>query len=830
VQDPHLHSYLPTVTGHRPSTWVTLGSGTYPIPLRRGAAATFQETHVRKSLRGVIAPQNVVHGKIRIVTFAIGWLMLWAMPSLALAGSEAPPRDAQAKITPGLPPPLLARPRNELSDAEPVDPAEERPAIVPPTRSKLRGVVSTWQALGPSPTESAQLNVPPNDEVSGAIHAIAAHPTDANTIYVAAVNGGIWKTSNATAAQPVWIPQTEDLPSQSIGAIAFDPSDVTHQTLIAGTGRWSNFAQRGDDETGIYYTTDGGANWTHLGATPLLGQKILGVSARGAVLMAASRTGGLFRSIDTGASWTLVSGTGGLPTGGVSDLEADPADPLRFYTAVLGTTPRLFRSDNGGANWIEITTGITGLGSGIGAIRFSVGAASTVYVATVDGGALEGVFRSITLGSAWTPMDVPNVHPGGQGSVNTAIVADPVDINIVYLSGDRITASPFTGNLARGNAAAPLGSQFTSIMDGNAGNTAPHADSRDMEFDANGNLLQSDDGGLYRRSNPTSSAGTWASVVGNLNVMEVHDLAHDRVADIITIGTQDNGTHMQQTASNPRWVFINGGDGGDIAADSVSLAPLSSFRYVSSQNLGGFRRVRFSNTNAQQASLGLPTIADPQFVTPIELNRANKARMLVGGVSTLYESTNINTGSPTLTSLGGPGANRSAMVYGSHTDANVAYVGKNAAVFKLNFGVFAATGALPAGAATVTDVTMDPDDPNRVFAIDDNQVFRSINGGATWQDVTGDLTSMSSLDFRTIEFIADLDGDSVAIGTRSGVFTAAADASTWSMLGAGLPDVLVFDLQYLPGSRSLIAGTLGRGVWRHTFPPGNGIFANSFEF
>ncbi len=785
---------------------------------------------MRMSLHGVMSPQEPICRLRRGAAITVGLLMLVALPSATLAEVATTPAAAQSTLTPGLPPPMLARPRNELSDAEPVDPAEERPAIVPPTRAKLRGVTPTWEALGPSPTESAQLNVPPNDEVSGAIHAIAPHPTDANTIYVGAVNGGIWKTSNATVAQPVWVPQTEDLPSQSIGAIAFDRSDVTHQTLIAGTGRWSNFGQRGDDETGIYYTTDGGANWAHLGATPLLGQKILGVSARGAVLMVVSRTGGLFRSIDTGANWTLVSGTGGLPTGGVSDLEADPADPLRFYTAVLGATPRLFRSDNGGTNWIEITTGITGLGSGIGTIRFSVGAASTVYVATVDGGALEGIFRSTTLGSAWTPMDVPNLHPGGQGTVNSAIVADPVDVNIVYLSGDRISAGPFTGNLARGNAAAAAGSQFTSIMDGNAGNTSPHADSRDMEFDANGNLLESDDGGLYRRSNPTSSAGTWASVIGNLNVMEVHDLAHDRVADIITIGTQDNGTHMQQNASNPRWVFINGGDGGDIAADSVSLAPLSGFRYISSQNLGGFRRVRFSNANAQQASLGLPNIADPQFVTPIELNRANKARMLIGGVSTLYESININTAAPILAPLGGPGANRNAMVFGSHTDANVAYVGKNAAVFKLTLGVFAATGALPAGAATVTDVTMDPDDPNRVFAVDDNQVFRSINGGATWQDVTGNLTSMSSLDFRTIEFIADLDGDVVAVGTRSGVFTAPANASTWSMLGVGLPDVLVFDLQYLPSTRSLIAGTLGRGVWRHTFPSGNGIFANSFEF
>ena len=50
----------------------------------------------------------------------------------------------------------------------------------------------TWTPLGPSPTQSAQVDVPPDDEVSGAIHAIAAHPTNADILYIGAVNGGIW--------------------------------------------------------------------------------------------------------------------------------------------------------------------------------------------------------------------------------------------------------------------------------------------------------------------------------------------------------------------------------------------------------------------------------------------------------------------------------------------------------------------------------------------------------------------------------------------------------------------------------------------------------------
>jgi hypothetical protein len=718
----------------------------------------------------------------------------------------------------------------DLSDREPEDPAEYRTPIVPPARPDTRGTTPlVWQARGPAPTRSAQVDVPPDNEVCGAIQAIAAHPTNPDILYVGSVNGGIWKTTNATAARPTWVAQTEDLPSQSIGAIAFDPTDATRQTLIAGIGRWSNFARRGDDEIGVYYTTNGGTNWTLLGATPLLGQRMSAVSARGPVLMAASTNGGLFRSVNTGASWTLVSGTNGLPAGGIADLEGDPTDANRFYAAVLGATPSIRRSDDGGATWIDVTTGIVGLGSTTTNIRMSVGSGGVLYLAAVNGGALALVYRSPDLGVTWTAMDIPAVHPGGQGTPNTAIAADPANPNLVYISGDRITTSPFTGNVVRGNFAAAPGTQFSPTMDAGGNSTAPHADSRDLAFDANGNLLESDDGGIYRRSQPTSSAGSWSSVIGNLDVMEIHDLAHDRVSNIVIIGTQDNGTHIQVTPTQVDWRFIVGGDGGDVAVDDSSLGTTASYRYTSSQNLGSPRRRQFSSANVAQGVTVMPGITDVQFVTPIELNAVDDSRMLVGGLNNIYESTNANGPAPTLTSLGAPGANRNAMAYGSTTDVNAAYVGKNAAVFRRQGSTFVATAALPAGAAAITDVAMDPSDPNVVFAVDDNQVFRSVDAGTSWTDITGNLPSIASVDFRTIEFMPSVTGDFVALGTRSGVYVAAADSNAWSLLGTGLPDVLVFDLRFVPQQETLYAGTLGRGVWSVELGSSDFLFSDGFE-
>ncbi len=189
-------------------------------------------------------------------TTVVGALCLCIMGKAAATGPVIPP----APLLPPLeatswqrPIPLEARyQRSDLSDAEPVDPAEFRVQTVPPPRPQPRAGGNNWVHLGPSPTRNAQVSVPPNNEVAGGVHRLAPHPSNADILYIGAVNGGIWKTTNATAASPTWIPLTDNLPSQSIGALALDPLDVTRNTLIAGTGRWSNFAQRGDDEIGVY--------------------------------------------------------------------------------------------------------------------------------------------------------------------------------------------------------------------------------------------------------------------------------------------------------------------------------------------------------------------------------------------------------------------------------------------------------------------------------------------------------------------------------------------------------------------------------------------------
>ena len=55
-----------------------------------------------------------------------------------------------------------------------------------------RSLLAAWVAQGPGPILNGPniQNVMPNDEAVGAINTLAAHPTDADVLYVGGVNGG----------------------------------------------------------------------------------------------------------------------------------------------------------------------------------------------------------------------------------------------------------------------------------------------------------------------------------------------------------------------------------------------------------------------------------------------------------------------------------------------------------------------------------------------------------------------------------------------------------------------------------------------------------------
>jgi uncharacterized repeat protein (TIGR01451 family) len=423
-----------------------------------------------------------------------------------------------------------------------------------------------------------------------------------------------------------------------------------------------------------------------------------------------------------------------------------------------------------------------------------------------------------------------------------ALVVDPNNSNIVYVSAisqrgigpdanmfpNSVGATSFHAHMFRGDTTRARGlmgnvsNQWDHLTHatgnvlmpngGTANTSAPHADSREMTFDANGNLVEVGDGGVVRRTNPQNNTGDWRSINGNLQVTEFHSIAYDTNSDIIFGGTQDTGTTEQSAPGSSIWNTLAGADGGKVAVDD-SVTGIS-VRYFSFQDLGGFTR-RTCNPGCVNAFPALTGRAGAQFYTPLQLNANNPTRLLLGTVGRLSESFDQGD-TATLVPGSGVTANSDArMVYGHPNNADLIYVGAGTQVFvrtALGGNLAPMAAAFPGG--RVFGLAVDPADENRVYAIGDASVFESLDGGADWTNITGDITADGAGTFRAIAYIPSANADRLVVGTNSGVFVSFLGSfGTWSRLGSGLPNAPVWDLDYDATDDVLVAGTLGRGAW-----------------
>jgi hypothetical protein len=713
--------------------------------------------------------------------------------------------------------------------------------------------IPAWFEQGPGENTGGQVqNVTPDNQVAGAVNALAADPANANILYAATVNGGVWKTTNATAANPSWFPLTDHYPSLSVGDINMNPTNSN--VLYAGTSRVSSSGD-GENTTGLLRTTDGGNTWTILGQSTFGGQNIIKVRptdlSGGAVVVVATSSG-VYRSTDSGANWTLISGTGGLPLGGTTDMVRDPTALHRLYVAIPSTAARVFRSEDGGLTWVAATLPATA-----GRIRLTIGAGSTVYAATMNS-QLTNVFRSATLGASWVSMGVPSptIHPGGQAGLHFSFLGDSANPNVVFIGGDR-QASPFTNgcnNFTGNHFRGVFGSGWTS-MDCNGATlggspTSSHADSRSLAFDANGNLLETDDGGIYRLINPNGAANTrrWVSVIGSsvgIRPTEFYSIAYDSVNHVLMGGAQDTGSPEQTAQNSFTWRDTSQADGGTVASDNTSVANQSA-HYSSSQALGGFHRRTFNNAGILLSDVGVPlriagttttlTARDAagnltfdntvQFTQPYVLNNADARRMVIG-TNFLYESTDRGDD---LTSVGGVSGGHPTNpigfvrgidyggVSGGVPNTQVLWIGAGGQLRERSSGTGlpAVVGTYPG--SSVQSVRMDPTDWHTAYVLDTfGRVWRTTNTGASWTNLTGNLASLTP-SARVIEVVHIGANVAILVGGQGGVFRALnpGATATWSRFGSSESNAIVRDLHYNATDNVLVVGTLGRGAWKVT--------------
>jgi outer membrane autotransporter protein len=576
---------------------------------------------------------------------------------------------------------------------------------------------------------------------------------------------------------------------------------------------------------------------------------------------AQQRVGGLYRSTDGGATFTLVSGTSGLPTGAVSSIVGDPNNQSRLFAAVSAPTTgtnantALFVSNDTGANWTQVF----GAAQSNGTIQ--AGTQTVLKVASGPGGALAvgvvdlstnkvtGLFWSGNSGTSWTTLTVPNVNTGSQAPTNFAIAIDPNNTNLVYVSGDGTGVAPFTVTAFRIDRTIP--GTATSITDGNTANgSTVHADSRAITFDANGRMIFTSDGTIYARTNPQDNTGAWTRLSGNLSAFETARVAYDAVGKRLMVAAQDNGVTIQSARNNQLWNATHGADGINAFINDVTLAGAGrSAFYGNTQGLGNLARIvldaQGNQISPNTAGFGVgaavtcngiacsTAVAGSWFSSPWVNNRIDPTRMALAGTSvyvtqdtlTGAQAPGVNTVDLTLTNIGNTGGNSvTKIAYGTRDNTNMLVAGAVGGLWQSTTATGASLTAVAAYTGlTPTGVVLDPRSQNRYYVADNASLFGTTNQGAAFTNLTANLPT-GIIRPTALEFISNNGVNALLTGglnnvanAQSTIAVADSDAigtlTNWRAFGQGLPNSQVNALSYNAAVDVLAVGTFGRGAF-----------------
>ncbi|MCU0712303.1 MAG: hypothetical protein MUC43_09595 [Pirellula sp.] len=371
--------------------------------------------------------------------------------------------------------------------------------------------------------------------MSGRIADIAMDPSNPNVWFVAVGSGGVWKTTNAgTTFTPIFDGQS----TFSIGCVTIDPNN--HDTIWVGTGE--NVAGRhvgiGD---GVYRSKDGGKSFQNMGLPQTehiskiivdpRNSNVIYVAAQGP-LWSPGGERGLYKSVDGGATWKNVLSKG--PYTGVTDLVMDPENPDVIYAAthqrhrtvwaLLDTGPEsgVFRSNNGGESWQELTNGIPGGDKGKIALGISPQNRNVIYASIELTNRKGGFFRSSNGGDSFEKMS--DFVSGGTGPhYYQEIYLDPHRFDVIYHANDTFHPT-------------------------------------DKDF-----VLVGTDGGIYRSSDFCKSYVYY----GNLPLTQFYkvDVDYDLPFYNVVGGTQDNNSQYGPSATR----FVQ----GITNAESIPKIPIS---------------------------------------------------------------------------------------------------------------------------------------------------------------------------------------------------------------------------------------------------------------
>jgi photosystem II stability/assembly factor-like uncharacterized protein len=684
--------------------------------------------------------------------------------------------------------------------------------------------------------------------MGGRIADLAVVESNPAFFYVGVATGGVWKTTNHGTT---WETVFDDESTSSVGDVTLAPSNPN--IVWVGTGEPQN-RQSSPWGNGVYKSTDAGRTWTHMGLTNTHHISRIQIHPHNPDVVYVAAVGhlwgpnperGVYKTSDGGTTWDLVlfvdENTGAI------DLAMDPGDSETLFAAMYqrrragfgfnggGPGSGLYRTTDGGANWMESTDGLPEGDKGRIGIDIYRRDGNIVF-AIVEARQGRGVYRSMDRGETWEFRSETNNRP----MYYSQIRVDPNDPERVYAGGSSLYRSSDGGKTFTPDAARGVHSDHHALW---------------INPDNSNHLILGGDGGV---SVSFDRSDNWRQL-RNMILAQFYEIGVDMQDPYYVCGgLQDNGswcgpsnTLSTQGIRNKDWYNVGSGDGFYTVMDPNNpdiMFAESQGGFIARVDLTTMERTYIRPTGRPGDDGEMPSYRW-NWDMPIVMSAHDPATIYVGS-NVLFKSTDRGFTweqfSPDLTKQ----IDRDTLeIMGTQL---------RRPMLSRNDGI--------SSYGNMTSISESPLNPNVVYAgTDDGNLQVTQDAGATWTDVVdhiSDLPERTYLsrvvasrfaegrvyatfdghrndDFKPYVFVSDdfgqrwrplvqglPDGWSVNIiaehprnqnllfvGNEVGVYFSIDQGGNWTRLKNNLPTVPVDDIIVHSRENDLVIGTHGRGIW-----------------
>jgi photosystem II stability/assembly factor-like uncharacterized protein len=673
--------------------------------------------------------------------------------------------------------------------------------------------------------------------------AAAGVPGDGTTFYFGAVDGGVWRTTDAGM---VWNPIFDSEPIASIGALAVSASDP--KVIYAGTGE-SDIRSDLATGDGVYKSTDAGQSWQNVGLDDSRQISRIVIDPRDPNVVYVGVLGhaygpnaerGVFKSTDGGTHWSKVLDQG--PEVGIADLAIATESPnvlfattwhahrppWSTYAPIDGPGGGIYRSQDEGKSWSHIT------GSGLpdgdwGRAAVAVSPNGKRVYAIIDAAQKSGLYRSDDGGDTWTLANADKRLTSRAWYFGN-ITIDPQNADVFYVPNVALYRSEDGGKTISIVRGAPGGDDYHQIW------VDPKNSSRMVLATDQGTSISLDYG------------KTWTSWYNQPTAQLYHVITDNRFPYVVYGAQQDSGSaavlsrtdHGQITSRD--WFPAGGSESGYMAPDpnhpdivylSGTYGSVERFDLRTSlgQDITPWPFPNFGTeiSGRKYRDPWTPVLVfSPADKKSLYLGTQYVMKTTDGGLHWQTISPDLTGAKPKEKSQGQPTVeNAMQRGYGvvytiapSSLDANLIWAGSDTGLISITRdGGKTWKNVTPKGAGAWSKISLieaSHFNAGEAYAAVDRHrlddltplIYRTRNFGQSWQLITGGISPHAFV--RAIREDPTRQGLLVA-GTEFGIYASIDDGSDWQSLQLNLPITSVRDIA-IHGD-DLVVATHGRSFW-----------------